>query len=150
MTFISYKGQMKFTNFKMTFSQEPFHTYALTLNFQSFQAFQGLKTGLFLLERPNLNSLFRALPVPALGFQIHGFQKHLSSTKKGEYDLKKGKNAKNFLFHISLRKKIYFKYLVLLYLPNNLFKIHGFRNPSVKFHGFQGTHGTHANAATEY
>ena len=26
------------------------------------------------------------------------------------------------------------------------FKIHGFRNPLLKNHGFHGTHGTHANA----
>ena len=44
MTFISYKGQMKITNFKMILSQEPFYIYALTLNFQSFKAFQVLKT----------------------------------------------------------------------------------------------------------
>ena len=36
----------------------------------------------------------------------------------------------------------------LLHLVGYLFKIHGFRNPSQKFHGFRGTHGTHANAAT--
>ena len=32
----------------------------------------------------------------------------------------------------------------------NMFKIHVFRNPSPKFHGFRGTHGTHANAATAH
>ena len=43
------------------------------------------------------------------------------------------KNSRAFLWHLVI----------------NLYKIHGFRNPSPKFHGFQGTHGTHANAATE-
>ena len=49
MAFICYKGQMKITYFKMTFSQEPFYFYALTLNFQSFKRFKGLKLniGLF-------------------------------------------------------------------------------------------------------
>ena len=41
-----------------------------------------------------------------------------------------------------------FKCLVLLHLLNNMFRIHGFRNPSPKFHGFYGTHVTHANTAT--
>ena len=36
-------------------------------------------------------------------------------------------------------------YNFLLHLLNNLFKIHGFWNPNLKFHGFRGTH---ANVAT--
>ena len=44
--------------------------------------------------------------------------------------------------------QLYFKYHISLELHVNLFKIHGFRNPLLKIHGFRGTHGTHANAAT--
>ena len=54
------------------------------------------------------------------------------------------------MFHFLpiLERILNFKCLVLLHLLNNMFKIHGFRNTSPKFHGFRGTHGTHANAAT--
>ena len=45
-------------------------------------------------------------------------------------------------------EKSFFKRLFLLQLLNNLFKIHGIQNPSLKFHGFRGTHGFHADAAT--
>ena len=35
-----------------------------------------------------------------------------------------------------------------MHLLNFLLKIHGFQNPSPKFHGVCGTHGTLTNAAT--
>ena len=54
-----------------------------------------------------------------------------------------------FLILLDFQRNICFKRLVLLHLLNNLFKIHGFLNPSQNFHGFRGAHGTHANAATE-
>ena len=42
------------------------------------------------------------------------------------------------MFHFLpiLERNLNFKCLVLLHLLNNMFKIHGFRNPSPKFHGF--------------
>ena len=43
------------------------------------------------------------------------------------------------------KKTVHLKQLVLLQLLSNLFKIHGFRNPSLKFQGFVRTH---AKAAT--
>ena len=47
-------------------------------------------------------------------------------------------------------RNLCFKCIILLHLLNNRCKIHGFWNPALKFHGFRGTSGTHANKATVY
>ena len=44
--------------------------------------------------------------VPALGFQIHVFQKYFSSNERGEYDLKIEKNTKCSSFYLFF-KEIY-------------------------------------------
>ena len=44
------------------------------------------------------------------------------------------------------KKTVHLKQLVLLQLLSNLFKIHGFRNPSLKFQGFVITHAKATNA----
>ena len=60
----------------------------------------------------------------------------------------KKKRMKNLSHFTYLKEKFILQMSGLKHFLSNLFKINGFRNPSPKFHGFRGTHGTHANAAT--
>ena len=60
--------------------------------------------------------------MPALGFQVHGLQKHLHTEMGEQPKIEEDQIAPYFAF---FQRNLYFKCLALLHLLNNLFKIHG-------------------------
>ena len=60
----------------------------------------------------------------------------------------KKRRMKNLSHFTYFKEKFILQMSGLKHFLNNLFKIHGFRNPSPKLQGFRGTHGTHATVAT--
>lgn len=85
--------------------------------------------------------------VPALGFQVHWFQRNFFHIRE-QIGPQNRKKSKMFLILPIFLKEIYtsnvFFYCICLIICA---KSMGSRNPSLNFHGF---HGTHANAATAH
>ena len=87
-------------------------------------------------------------PVAAFGFKSMGSKSTILPIRGVIMTLKK-RRMKNLSHFTYFKEKFMLKMSGLKHFLNDLFKIHGLRNPSPKFHGFRGTHGTHANATTD-